>query len=164
MTKTNFDLSAQFRHDLLEAYNNDKCAPVALKQWQAYDHAVKSKAKRYYVTPKQAFQVLAPLIKGDFTAFNKRTNNDRKRMYISLLETTLKLIDKRQFKGKSLFYIMHFAVLQPAPEFFCNWRTLQKIHQFHLEGRFEQSNEKFYGPYDPDIKPKKRFNFTNARV
>lgn len=124
MTKRNFDISVQQRADLLEAYR--QVAPYCLTQQQAWEHTVKSPAPRYYVSHKQAFQKVAKMIKGDFSEVNSMKPL-RQSMYYSLYQTTLKMIDKREFAGKSLHYIMQFVICQPAPSFFIKTDALVKI-------------------------------------
>ena len=126
MTKRNFDISVQQRADLLEAYR--KVAPICLTQKQAWEHTVKSPAPRYYVSRKQAFQKVVKMIKGDFSEVNAMKPL-RQSMYYSLYQKTLQMIDKREFAGKSLHYIMQFVVCQPAPSFFIQPYALMKIFQ-----------------------------------
>lgn len=78
---------------------------------------VKQPAPRYYVTPKQAYQVISPMMKGDFERVDLMAPT-RRNLYYSLFEQVIRLSETREFIGKSLFYIMQYAVIQPAPEFF----------------------------------------------
>lgn len=136
MTKTNYDLSVQFRKDLMNTY--DKVGNRGMTQKQAYELTVKQPAPRYYVTAKQAYQVISKMMKGDFSEVRKMKENKR-RLYASLFNVTCKLMNKRCYRKKKLFYIMQFAVLEPAPEFFVNWRSFQKIFQCVQDGHFKDS-------------------------
>ena len=73
----------------------------------------------------------------------------------AVLHPAPEAIQKRGYKGKSLYYIMQFIVIQPAPEFYLSWRTFEKIFMFMKEGRFENTQNwaKWKLHYDPS-KPK----------
>ena len=119
--KVDYDITKQRQDDLIKAYSQvaDKC----WSQQQAYRKAILLPAPRYYITPKQALQVISPMVKGDFTHVNKMLPY-RKRMYYSLYNQVLEMSEKREFAGKKLYYILRFAVLRPAPEFFVTPRIL----------------------------------------
>ena len=149
MGKVNYDISRQMQDDLIAAYS--KVCDTSWNLKDACTKAVKLPAPRYYVTAKQAYQVIAPMIKGDFGHVDLMLPN-RKRMYYSLFEKVVEMTEKRAFIGKSLYYIMQYAVVQPAPEFFIRWDTLAKIRNFIKKGRIDdegrtvsnQSREKAY--------------------
>lgn len=102
-------------HDLMEAYK--QVAPHCWTQHEAYERMVKQPAPRYYITPKQAFLVIARMVKGDFERVNMMLPLRRK-MYYSLFDEFVKLCEKPSFYGKSVSYICQFLVERPAPEFF----------------------------------------------
>ena len=130
--KHDYDISLQFQNDLIKAYNH--VAPLCWTQREAYAKAVKEPAPRYYVTPKQAAQVISPMVKGNFERVNMMLPN-RRRMYYSLFDRVIELSEKRAFVGKPLTYIMQFAVIQPAPEFFCSYTRLHEIRSFIKTGK-----------------------------
>ena len=78
------------------------------------------------------------MMKGDFSEVRKMKENKR-RQYASLFNVACKLMNKRCYRKKKLFYIMQFAVLEPAPEFFVDWRSFQKIFQCVQDGHFKNS-------------------------
>ena len=162
MTKLNYDISVQFRKDLMAAY--DKIAPTALTQTQAYQLAVKQPAPRYYLTHKQAYQHVMRMYKGDYSLVEKMRPN-KKRQYLALFNTSINLWKKRGFRKKSLWHVMQFAVLEPAPEFFVGWRDMQKIFQFVQTGRFANTDKwtDWKEHYDPNQKIEK-YKFKSARV
>lgn len=162
MTKLNYDISVQFRKDLMAAY--DKIAPTALTQTQAYQLAVKQPAPRYYLTHKQAYQHVMRMYKGDYSLVEKMRPN-KKRQYLALFNTSINLWKKRGFRKKSLWHVMQFAVLEPAPEFFVGWRDMQKIFQFVQTGRFANTDKwtDWKEHYDPNQKVEK-YKFKSARV
>ena len=159
MTKTNYDISVQFRRDMMEAYK--KVGARGMTAAQAYALTCKQPAPRYYVTRKQAYQVIAKMLKGDFSE-GKKMRDNRRKLYASLFDTTIRLMKKRGFAKKKLYYIMQYAVLEPAPEFFCNWRTFQKIFQCVQNGRFIKS-PKWYDDEGvvKDFEPQYKVDFSN---
>ena len=122
--KNDYDISRQLQDDLIKAYN--QVAPHCWLQVDAYKQAVKQPAPRYYVSPRQAAQVIAPMVRGDFEKVNMMLPN-RRRMYYSLFQKVVELSEKRCFIGKSLLYIMQYAVSSPAPEFFCSFKKLHEV-------------------------------------
>lgn len=132
--KYDYDISLQFQNDLIKAYN--RVAPMCWSQEEAYKRAVKEPAPRYYVSAKQAAQIISPMVRGDFTRVNMMLPN-RKRMYYSLFERVIELSEKRAFVEKPLSYIMLFAVTSPAPEFFCHYTRLHEIRSFIKNGKLD---------------------------
>ena len=110
-----YSIRRQLMADLIAAYK--AVAPFCWSQKEAHERMVKQPAPRYYVTAKQAYQVIAPMIKGDFERVNDMLPT-RRRMYYCLFDEVIKMMEKPQFYNKSLKYIMQFAVIRPAPEFF----------------------------------------------
>ena len=125
--KNDYDISRQQQDDLIKAYNS--VAPSCWTQKEAYTKAVLQPAPRYYVSAKQAAQVIAPMVRGDFEKVNMMLPN-KKRMYYSLFQRVVELSEKRAFIGKSLAYIMPYAVSSPAPEFFCSPDVLHMVRSF----------------------------------
>ena len=132
MSKLNYDISKQMQDDLIKAYC--KACEGAWTMQQACDRAVKMPAPRFYVSAKQAYSVISRMMKGDFEYVDLLTPL-RRRMYYELFDVTVRLCEKREFIGKSLWYIMPYAVTQPASEFFVKGHTLYCIRQDIREGR-----------------------------
>ena len=132
--KNDYDITRQFQNDLIKAYN--RVAPTCLMQSQAWEKTVKQPAPRYYITAKQALQVLSPMMQGDFTHVDMMIPNKR-RMYYSLYEKTIELSEKRAFVGKSLTYIVQFAVASPAPEFFITSSSFRVIRSALKNNRYD---------------------------
>lgn len=112
---TDYSVRKQLLIDLIEAYK--AVAPLSWTQQEAYERMVKQPAPRYYVTAKQAYQVISPMMKGDFEMVNMMLPR-RRRMYYCLFNEVSRMMEKTEFYNKSLRYIMQFAVTRPAPEFF----------------------------------------------
>ena len=142
--KNDYDITKQYQDDLIKAYN--KVAPTSWTQEEAYRKAVKLPAPRYYVSAKQAAQVIAPMVRGDFERVNQMMPN-RKRMYYSLYEKVIELSEKRAFIGKSLTYIMQYAVSSPAPEFFVSHHALAQVRSFLKNGYFDNEGKVNNVPY-----------------
>lgn len=136
--KNDYDISRQQQDDLIKAYN--KVASTSWTQDDAYKKAVKEPAPRYYVSAKQAAQVISPMVHGNFEHVNMMMPN-RRRMYYSLFEKVIELSEKRNFVGKSLIYICKFAVTMPAPEFFCSFEKLHEVRQFIKNGRYDDDGK-----------------------
>lgn len=132
--KIDYDISRQQQDDLIKAYNS--VAPHCWSQREAYRKAVLQPAPRYYITPKQAAQVIAPMVKGDFEKVNMMLPNKR-RMYYSLFQKVIELSEKRAFIGKSLYYIVQFAVASPAPEFFCSPDVLFMVRSYLKNNHYD---------------------------
>ncbi len=130
--KNDYDITRQFQDDLIKAYNS-----VVMSCWtqdEAYRKAVKQPAPRYYVSPKQAAQIISPMVKGDFELVNMMRPN-RRRMYYSLFNKVMELSEKRAFVGKPLSYIVQYAVASPAPEFFIGHKKVHEVRSFIKNGK-----------------------------
>lgn len=132
--KNDYDISRQFQDDLIKAYN--RVAPTCLMQSDAWEKTVKQPAPRYYISAKQASQILSPMVQGDFSRVDMMLPNKR-RMYYSLLEKVIELSEKRAFVGKSLTYIVQFAVSSPAPEFFITGSSFRVIRSALKNNRYD---------------------------
>lgn len=124
--------------DLIEAYKRvcGKC----WSQHEAYERMVLEPAPRYYVSAKHAHQIIAPMVKGDFEMVNLMLPM-RREMYYSLFEVVLRLSEQKEFRGKSLNYIMPFAITQPAPRFFISPTRARIIRNFLKNGIFDEQGK-----------------------
>ena len=126
-----YSIRRQMYHDLIEAYK--KVAPHCWTQLEAYERTVKEPAPRYYVTAKQAHQVIAHMIKGDFGKVNKMLPLRRK-MYYALFDEFVSLCEKPTFYNKSAWFIIHHAVIRPAPEFFISAGRIRHLRSWLKRG------------------------------
>lgn len=138
MSKENYDITKQMQVDLINAYK--KVCGSCWSQTQAYERMVEQPAPRYYVTPKQACSVISRMMKGDFERVNMMAPT-RREMYYSLFDVVIKLSEKREFIGKSLSYIMKFAVAQPAPQFFISPIRARIIRGHIRNGVFDEEGK-----------------------
>lgn len=142
--KNDYDITRQFQDDLIKAYNS-----VALQCWtqeDAYRKTVKQPAPRYYVSAKQAAQIISPMVKGDFELVNMMRPN-RRRMYYSLFDKVIELSEKRAFVGKPLSFIVQYAVLSPAPEFFIGYKKVHELRSFIKNGKLTDEGRVINVPY-----------------
>ena len=133
MTKTNYDISAQMRNDLMVAYR--KVYRDCWTQEEAWRRTVASPAPRYYVSPKQAYQIICKMRRGEELTLRE----NRVRMYKSIMETLKRLARKPEHIGRTLWSIMPFVVIEPAPEFFLEPDTMKKIFSYVKRGLFDDS-------------------------
>lgn len=121
-----YSIQKQLQDDLIKAYC--KACDGAWTMRDACSKAVKMPAPRFYVSPKSAYLIISPMVKGDFTYVDLLIPS-RRRMYYELFDVVMRLSEKREFMGKSLWYIIKFAVVQPASEFFIKPQSLYCIRQ-----------------------------------
>lgn len=124
MTKQNYDIVHMKRRDIMSAYR--KVAPKCWSQSEAWQKTADSPAPRYYISGRQAWLILRSMVAGDFSVVDNMNPQSRERYY-SLFHKLQELMQKREFIGKSLFYICKFLVLQPAPKFFVTPRAVEHI-------------------------------------
>lgn len=139
MSKNNYDISRQMQDDLIKAY----CKACAEGSWTMFDacaKAVKMPAPRFYVSAKQAYQIISPMVKGDFERVDL-FDPLRRQMYYELFDIVMKLTEKREFIGKSLWHIMPFAVIQPASRFFIKPHSLYVIRQHIKTGKMTEEGK-----------------------
>ena len=130
------DLHIQRMYDLLDVYR--EVAPDCWSQGEAWMRTVKHKAPRYYITPERARNIISLMINGDMSVLDRMRPN-KKRMYLSLYETMERLLQKRAYSNKPLIFVLSFAVIQPAPEFFITPDYMRIMFFFH---KLEMKKEK----------------------
>lgn len=136
--KNDYNITKQYQDDLIKAYN--KVAQSSWSQKDAYAKAVKLPAPRYYVSARQAAQIISPMVRGDFERVNMMHPN-RRRLYYSLFDKVIELSEKRAFIGKPLIYIVRFAVASPAPEFFVSPNALAQVRAYLKKGYFDEEGK-----------------------
>lgn len=134
MSKSDYSIRRQMQDDVIEAYK--QACQGCWTMDEAYKKAAKMPAPRYYVTPKQAYQVVSRMMRGDFNRVDHMKPN-RRRMYYSLFHLVNKMCEQRVFCDKSLYYIMQYAVTRPAPEFFCSYITFGWIRRLVKQGEVD---------------------------
>lgn len=115
----------------MDAYK--RVAPKCWTQDEAYCKMVKEPAPRFYVTAKQAYQVIARMVKGNFEMVNMM-KPIRRRMYYTLYDEFVALCEKPSFYNKSVWYIIQHAVERPAPEFYISSERARHIRCWLKKG------------------------------
>jgi hypothetical protein len=133
-----YSLRKQLYHDLMDAYK--RVAPTCWTQGEAYERMVKEPAPRYYVTAKQAYQVIAKMVKGDFEMVNMMLPL-RRRMYYSLYDEFVSLCEKPIFFNKSVWFIIQHAVARPAPQFFISPERAKHIRCWLKSGVLDDNGK-----------------------
>lgn len=128
MTKKEYGLTVTQREDLMTVYR--KVVPYCHSQEEVWERVVKSPAPRYYVSARQAWEKLRRMIVGDFSVVDNMSP-PKKRLYYSLFHKYLELSQRRQFLGKSLWFVCQFLVTEPAPEFFMKPKNLKFIFSYY---------------------------------
>ncbi len=128
MTKYNYELIVAQREDLMSVYR--RVAPHCHSQKEAWEKVVSSAAPRYYVTARQAWDRLRHMVVGDFSEVDAMRPLKRE-MYYSLFQKYIELSQKKQYAGKSLWFVCQFLVLEAAPQFFMRPMNLKFIFSFY---------------------------------
>lgn len=134
MSRTIYKHTNEMRQALWEAYRD-----VYRHCWtqnEAWKRTVRHPAPRFYVSPKQARLVVAPLLRGDFSQLEKMSP-EKKKMYREIYERVLQAAQRPEFVGKSLNYIIPHIVSQPAPEFYLEVETIRKTFRFIRQGIYQ---------------------------
>lgn len=125
---TTKDLLTRQQHiDVLTAYR--EVAPRCRSQKEAWEKTARHTAPRYYVTPRQAWNRLRLMVRGDFSEVDAM-KPIRRRMYYSLYHKLGEMSQRREFVGCSLWFICQFLVSEPAPEFFIGGEAVKRIFVF----------------------------------
>lgn len=121
------ELTKQQHIDVLAAYRD--VAPRCRTQKEAWEKTARHAAPRYYITPRQAWNRLRLMVRGDFSEVD-RMKPTSKRMYYALYEKLKEMSQRREFIGCSLWFICQFIVSEPAPEFFIGDEAVKRIFVF----------------------------------
>lgn len=95
-------------------------------QTEAFERTVRHGASRFFVEPRRAYQNIYPMLRGDYSGIEKMKPL-RQEMYKTLFNVVMRLSHKRQFWGRSPYYIVKFAVMEPAPRFYVDVEMMRKV-------------------------------------
>lgn len=95
-------------------------------QTEAFERTVRHPASRFFIDTRRAYQNIYPMLRGDYSRLEKMKPL-RQEMYKALFDVVMRLSQKRQFWGKSPYYIVRFAVLEPAPRFYIGIEKMRKV-------------------------------------
>ena len=69
------------------------------------------------------------MVTGDFSQVDK-LRPSRRKMYMELFEKLQEMMQRKEYIGKSLWFICQFVVSQPASEFYISERTFKDIFPY----------------------------------
>lgn len=95
-------------------------------QTEAFERTVRHPASRFFIETRRAYQNIYPMLRGDFSRI-EQMKPLRQEMYRALYDVVMRLSQKRQFWGKSPYYIVKFAILEPAPRFYIGVEKMRKV-------------------------------------
>ena len=123
MKRGNYKLIEEMREALMKAYCD--VYRFCWNQQEAWEKAVRSEAPRYYVSAKQAYLVLLPMVRGERKHLEVMTP-EKKRMYESLFDKVMFAAQRPEFVGMSLHAIVPHVICEKAPEFFVGSESIRK--------------------------------------
>lgn len=95
-------------------------------QAEAFERTIRHPASRFFIETRRAYQNIYPMLRGDYSRLEKMKPL-RQEMYKALYDVVMRLSQKRQFWGKSPYYIVKFAVMEPAPRFYIGVEKMRKV-------------------------------------
>lgn len=107
----------QMKDDLMKVFREVSGSYECRNNWEAWERVVEHPAPRFYIDPRRAHARISPMLHGDRSQIECLPPLKRE-MYEALFETTMRLWQKSAYWGKSLHYVLQFAVLEPAPRFY----------------------------------------------
>lgn len=131
MERGNYKQIEDMREALMDAYR--KVYRFCWTQQEAWEKAVRSEAPRYYVSAKQAYLVLLPMVRGERSHL-RDMKPEKQRMYESLFERVMDAAQRPEFLGCSLHTIIPHVINQRAPEFFIGPESIRKTFR-HMRRR-----------------------------
>lgn len=119
-------LKEEMKRDLMTVYKEESQNYSGYLQTEVYALTVQHPAPRFYVDARRAHQHISPLLRGDRSGLEKMKPL-RREMYEALLEVVISLSRREKFLGKSLYYILRQAVMEPAPRFYISVMRMGQI-------------------------------------
>ena len=122
----------EMKNDLMKVFREVASQHTCHNNWEAWEMVVQHPAPRFYIDPRRAHQRLSLLLHGDTSKIDC-LNPLKKEMYEALFAVVMKMWQKPAYWGKSLNYVLKFAVMEPAPRFYIStirmgqiWREKQR--------------------------------------
>ena len=109
----------EMNNDLMRVFREVASSYECKNNWEAWDMVVRHPAPRFYVDVRRAHQYLSPMTRGDRSQL-QRLSPLKQEMYEALFDVVMRLWQKEKFCGRSLNYVLRFAVMEPAPRFYIN--------------------------------------------
>ena len=117
----------EMKRDLMKIYAEVASQYSCQGQVEAYEKVVNHPAPRFYIDARRAYQNIAPLLRGDYSKLEKM-NKLKQQMYRDLFEVVMRLTQKPRFWDKSPYYVVRYAVLEPAPRFYITGIRMGQIY------------------------------------
>ena len=93
---------------------------------EAFERCINHPAPRFYIDPRRALQRISPMFYGDRSKI-ENLSPLRQEMYEDLFKTVQRLYQKNAYWGKSTYYVLQYAVLEPAPRFYISTSRMRQI-------------------------------------
>lgn len=136
-------LKEQMKDDLMRVYR-EVCSQYSCRhQEEVYEQSVLHEAPRFYVDARWASQRIAPLTRGDRSAL-EHMNPLTRMMYEELFGVVQRLYQEEKYWGKSLSYVLRYAVQEPASRFFISKERMGQIWRERTAMK-RQRYQKIYG-------------------
>lgn len=116
----------EMNRDLMRIYREVSANSSCRSQKAAYELTINHAAPRFYVDVRWAHQRLSPLMRGDRSTL-EQLNPLQRQMYEDLFDVVMRLQQKERFSGRTLHYILRYAVNEPAPRFYIDVRRMRQI-------------------------------------
>lgn len=130
-----YTLRAELVQDLINVYS--EVAPNCLTAQLAYQMTVMHPARRFYITPKQAYQRINMYIKGKTEAIDSLKPLQRQ-LYKDLISTILSMQKHANYRNCSLMRLCRMAVLQKAPRFYITPKWFNSILFMYTNGIMDE--------------------------
>lgn len=119
-------LREEMKRDLMKVYREECQHYSGYMQTEIYSLTVNHPAPRFYIDPRRAHQHISPLLRGDRSGLEKMKPL-RREMYEALFGVVMTFYQKEKFWGRSLYYVLRHAVMEPAPRFYINTTRMGQI-------------------------------------
>lgn len=114
------------KDDLMKVYREVVKKYECQNNLEAFEMVIKSPAPRFYIDPRRAHQRIAPMLRGDRSQI-EHLSPLRQEMYEALFDVVMRLWQKTSYWDKKLYYVLKFAVLEPAPRFYITSKRMCQI-------------------------------------
>lgn len=138
----NYDLLMDMREDIIQCYR--EIAPDCLWQQSAWRRIAKHPAKRFYVTPKQAYQKINYWLNGRPEEIDGMKRKLQRQMYYDLIKVALEVAQEPQNVGLSLKKIVSIAVKRPAPRFYLSETYIKDIFRKMTKGEYTEEGHDLF--------------------
>lgn len=127
--RRDFERLVAMRRDLFAAYR-DVCSKPCPDQYTAWVRTVKHPAKCFYMHPVKLYEVVKPMLQGDFSKYEKLKNESSKRKFWDLYLVCRRLIELPEYHNATFKVIAQAAVDSPAPEFYITPETFRQAYRY----------------------------------